>query len=184
MHRSRIRERMTMFVAVAALALIGAGPVAVASASGGGSGSGGGGGTSGGGTSGGGGGGGGKVALPLLISQTYTFDVNADGTTSVSDGSDRICRIDGFVYTSTGTPCVTDRFTTDLQGTKQLVFDGSTGQAWVDELNAWWTDPARRDTGGKLPSLSTECLSTLYVVDSAAPGGATLNPDCVIPGGA
>jgi hypothetical protein len=168
---------LTAAVAIAAIVI---GPVAGATASGGGGGKTGTSGGGGGGATGGGGGGGGGGQTPaLLISQTYTFDVDAQGAVSTTDGSDQICRTDGFVYVSTGTPCVVDRFTTDLQGHKQLVFDGSVGQAWIDKLNAWWTDPARRDQGGKVQPISTECLTTLFLLDSAAPGEAILNPNCL-----
>jgi hypothetical protein len=199
---SPVRRRAIYAAALSALMLALVGPIAGATASGGGKagspsgggGAGGGGGVEtgrgggenggGGGAGGGGGGGGGHKALPVLISQTYTFDTEADGTTSPIAGVDRICRTDGFTYLSTGSPCVTDRFTTDLQGAKQLVFDGSVGQTWIDELNAWWADPTRRQLSGKEETLTTECLTTLFVLDSAAPGEAILNPSCVRPDGA
>jgi hypothetical protein len=189
---SPVRRRAIYVAAVAVLTIALVGPIAGATASGGGKtgSSGGGGGTEavhgGGGNGGGGGGngGGGHKVLPVLISQTYTFDTEADGTTSPIVGVDRICRTDGFVYLSTGSPCVTDRFTTDLQGAKQLVFDGSVGQSWIDELNAWWTDPTRRQLSGREETLTTDCLTTLFVLGSAAPGEAILNPSCVRPDGA
>ncbi len=180
------RRILVPLMTAAAVAILSIGPIADATASGGGSGKtgtsgsgGGGGGATGGGGGGATGGGGGGQTLPLLISQTYTFDVGTAGVVSSTDGTDLICRTDGFLYESDGTDCVVDRFTTDAQGIRQLVFDGSVGQAWIDELNAWSTDPARRDQGGKVKLISTECLTTLFVLDPAAPGEAILNPACV-----
>ena len=180
------RRLLTMAVVAAAICT---GSASAAMASGGGTGSGNpgitgggssGGGGGGGGTGGGGGGGGGQPTLPLLISQSYTFDTNTDGTLSTTDGTDLICRTDGFLYTSTQTPCVTDRFSTDLQGNKQLVYTGEVGQPWVDKLNAWWTDPARRSTSGKQATVTVECLTTLFVVDpTVQPTEAGLNPACL-----
>lgn len=184
-----------LFLTIVVSAVVCAGSAAAAMASGGGGGSGttggaggGAGGTGGGGTggggggTGGGGGGGGKPTLPLLISQSYTFDTNPDGTVSTTDGTDLICRTDGFIYSSTTTPCVTDRFSTDLQGNKQLVYTGEVGQPWVDKINAWWSDPARRDTTGKQVTVTVQCLTTLFVLDpTVQPNEAGLNPACLQP---